>query len=100
MERRELKPKPLYSVDPHENGEAFTYLVTKMDFDLNVLEKYKVYYPLTQNEDGGKYGHCDCFAGLMGKFCRHKQVVDIFRAEGAIGKPRLYNFDRKKWADR
>jgi hypothetical protein len=53
----------------------------------------------TSAADFKLYWHCDCFAGLAGKNCRHKQVVRMFQEKHLVNSGRLYNFDRDKWLD-
>lgn len=38
---------------------------------------------------------CTCWAG--GRWCRHKQMIDIFRKAEAMNTGRRYSFDKKKW---
>lgn len=95
---RQLKPKPVYGVDHLQDDQGiYNYEVQKYDPHMeHVLERYHLYKPppgVTRSTT------CDCFAGLMHKHCRHKQILDIFIAEGAVGSARAYCFDRKSWLE-
>jgi hypothetical protein len=95
MAKKPRKPKPLYNVSRKEGAsDVWTFTVQKMNHDLDIEESYTVFYP-TNNQSGAPT--CDCFAGLMHKFCRHKELVDIFRADNAIGTTKLYCYDHKEW---
>jgi hypothetical protein len=89
---RELKPKPEYSCEIIDEV-AGSYKITKWSAgDLDEDKVYTVY--------GGRgRSTCDCYAGLSGKFCRHKQVLDIFLSQPEkIGGGSYYNYDRKHWS--
>lgn len=90
---RILKPKPEYSCEYVDEAVDDTlFKVTKLvppD-----LEEEKVY---TIRSGNGVYS-CDCYAGLMHKFCRHLQIVDIFKANpDKIGGRHTYCWDRQSW---
>ena len=38
---------------------------------------------------------CDCWAGH--KWCRHKQMLVMFKKEGKINSNQFYNFDKETW---
>ena len=40
---------------------------------------------------------CDCYAGLMGKQCRHIEMVLIAEDADAVGSGRYYDYDKKRW---
>lgn len=70
-----------------DNPSSPDYDVVKVDENFQPIQTYHV----------GKQpgGICDCWAGS--KFCRHRKMVPIFKAEGAINSGRLYNFDKATW---
>lgn len=76
-----------YSIETSEKG----FLVRKFDDNFEPNGTY------TLTIENSETIHCDCVAGLMGKFCRHRQLIPIFGAAEAIGTGRLYNFDRAQW---
>jgi hypothetical protein len=90
---RQLKPKPQYSVDLIDEGKQI-YCVTKwsaMDHDEEAA--YKVV-----SDEAQHIYTCECYAGLMGKYCRHKQIVDLYKATPEkLGSVATYCFDRKTW---
>ena len=91
MMARTLKPKPEYSCEQPDPGKH-EYIVKKLTpGDLEEESAYTVHH-------GDGYYTCDCYAGLSHKYCRHLQIVDIFKAEPEkIGSVATYNFDRKCW---
>lgn len=40
---------------------------------------------------------CDCWAGH--KWCRHKQMLVLFKKEGKIDSNQYYNHDKQKWLE-
>jgi hypothetical protein len=94
---RQLKPKPTYSCSLIDEGKQI-YAVTKYAPDLEGDYEEEAVYKVEHDSEQKRYT-CECFAGLMGKYCRHKQVVDIFKANPEkIGSIHYWNFDRKCWA--
>lgn len=87
---RQLKPRAEYSCE--ELGEETgKYKVCKLSpGDLDVLQEYTVNF-------GHGIENCDCYAGLMGKRCRHIQLVELFIAHAKVGSVATYCFDRKEW---
>lgn len=72
---------------------ANSFLVLKFNDNFEHETTYTV------SREGVDAGACDCFAGLAGKFCRHKQVIPIFEDAKAFNTGRLYSFDKQKWYD-
>jgi hypothetical protein len=89
---RELKPKPEYSCEYVDEAEGI-FKITKLEPpDYDPGNEYIV------QSHNGRYS-CDCFAGLKGTFCRHLQLVDLFKANpDKIGSRHTYNWDRKHWS--
>jgi hypothetical protein len=88
---RVLKAKPEYSCELVDE-EKYLYRVAKL-----VPPDYDEEIAYTVRSGGGLYT-CDCYAGLMGKFCRHIQIVDLFKAiPDRLGGRYTYCFDRKEW---
>jgi hypothetical protein len=93
MAARQLKPKPQYSVDIVDELNSI-FSVTKWSAEDHEEEAV---YKVVSDEPQHIYT-CDCYAGLMGKYCRHKQIVDLYKAEPQkLGSVATYNFDRKQW---
>jgi hypothetical protein len=89
---RQLKPKPEYSVEYIDEVNNLFKVTKLVPPDLEEENSYTV------RSGGGKYS-CDCYAGLQRKFCRHLQIVDIFKANPErIGGRHTYNWDRQKWS--
>jgi hypothetical protein len=40
---------------------------------------------------------CTCPAGMHRKYCRHKEMKDIFTRQGKINSEWFYNYDTDKW---
>lgn len=98
---KQLKPKPVYGVDRKPDTLPFNYEVQKYDTELmeHVVERYSVYMPQPDlaTEDYQRGTTCDCYAGLMGKWCRHKKMTQMFINAGYVGQPKAYSYDRKTW---
>jgi hypothetical protein len=93
MAARQLKPKPQYSVDIIDEG-AHIFSVTKWSAE---EQDEEAVYKVVSDEQQHIYT-CECFAGQMGKYCRHKQIVDLYKAEpDKLGSVATYCFDRKTW---
>lgn len=75
------------------------WLIRKIDNNFEPSgQPYEVTKP--SNTPGKeKLSHCSCFAGLQGKYCRHKQLIPIMEAAGAINTGRAFNFDKQKWLE-
>lgn len=87
---RELKPKPEYSCECVDEGNQI-YKVTK------IMPNGEEQDPYTVQIHPSKTITCDCYAGLTGKNCRHKQMVELFIVHNKVGSIATYCFDRKEW---
>jgi hypothetical protein len=91
--------KDWYTVEEHKDH----WFVRKVDDDFNTTGGYTVTKPTRYEALGDKKqdttSTCDCFAGLAGKFCRHKQLIPIFEQAKAFNTGRLYSFDKSKWKE-
>lgn len=52
-------------------------------------------YSIFKATSGEKVGLCECWAGS--KWCRHKQMLVIFRKLNRVDSRWLFNFDKNKW---
>lgn len=83
------KPTVHYSIGPNKSPNS--YVVVKMDEDLNPLQ----YYYIVESSAGGLV--CSCPAHKP--WCRHMDMLRLFQAENRIGKGWRYNFDTKEWIE-
>lgn len=65
------------------------YRVVKFDSDVNVEAVYEL-------ERHPKYISCTCFRSDK-ETCRHRQMLEVFRASGAVDKGRFYDYDLARW---
>lgn len=75
-----------FKSDPKDD-KHFTVIVRDKDFEVTD--------PPKQYEINGSI--CDCWAGH--KWCRHKQMLILFKKEGKIDSNQFYNFDKEKWLE-
>lgn len=69
------------------------YRISKFDEDLNILDSY------TLTDVDHKVMLCSCFA-MHRDTCRHRKMLDIFRAEGQINSGNFYDYDNKRWMEK
>lgn len=80
----------LYHFSTHKTSSTGTsYLVYKVNEEYQPLDTYTVH----ETPQGGTF--CTCFAGH--KDCRHQKMLRLFKANQAIDKPVMYNFDKGTW---
>ena len=72
-----------YTINSVSNSPR-QFNVIAVDKDHNVVKTYHIVGAV-----------CDCWAGQ--KWCRHKQILSKFIAEGLIDSRRYWNHDKKKW---
>lgn len=53
-------------------------------------------YEVVKNPERGSI-LCDCYAGLMGKQCRHIEMVLIAEDASNLNTGKFFDFERKKW---
>lgn len=88
---RVLKPKPEYSCEYIDEAKGVFKVTKYSPPDMDEENSYTVV-------SGRGIYTCDCYAGLMGKFCRHMQIVDLFKANpDLIGGVKTYCWDRQTW---
>jgi len=98
----------VYTIDKFPSGE---YKVTKYDkkaalkgltsFDEGSYTVKRDTGPPSGRHAGEGSGQlfCDCFAGLMGKTCRHIEMVYKAEDEDGINSGRFLDFDKHRWLD-
>lgn len=94
-----MAKKELYNIlQPQSNKNE--YLCLKYDaLTLAPLNEDTGGYKLSRGtyKDGSPKFECDCYAGLQGKHCRHKEMLEIFLDANAINTRKLYEFDKHRW---
>jgi hypothetical protein len=61
------------------------YLIAKFSDDLDLEASYVI------------GADCSCPAGTHGRYCRHREMKDIFIKQGKVNSPWFYNYDTAKW---
>ena len=76
----------LYNLKRTDSG----YTMVKFDSDFNVAAIYNL-----SPDKGGKLA-CDCPAGPR-PTCKHRKMIPIFLASGAVDSVRFYDYERQFW---
>jgi hypothetical protein len=61
------------------------YLISKFSNDLELRGSYVL------------NGNCSCPAGYHSRYCRHKEMKEIFIRQGKVDTAWFYDYDTGKW---
>lgn len=84
-----MSRRDVYTVDDVGRGR---FLCTKYPIHSPGFGETAV-YAITPN---GGTSLCTCFAGT-GETCRHRQMVEVFRAAGRLSTGSIYHYDCSEW---
>lgn len=74
--------------------DYYTFLSDPQDSEHFICHVVDVdYEPVKRYDINGSA--CDCWAGQ--KWCRHKQMLVLFKKEKLVDSRKYFNFDKKTW---